>query len=250
MIPYARLFTLALLLTATAAQAQRISDRTWHGWRGGFEAGLTETFYGGDVPISPSVDNPKFVTGSDANFHLFGFLEKGVSRSFVLGLRMGWDPMSAVMEGTYADPGRIADPQGNVYTVLRAHKMEYILRYITLGGYGKLYPMGGPGLFLGAGVNVSVLTQKRYIDNATIIEPQFAAGRESPPLTGPLEDTNPLRASLDVLIGYEQFYSFAFIAPQIRYNLGFGHPVSASYGDSWTISNLTIGVAFAFPLSY
>ena len=240
-----------LLLLAVSAQAQhiRVSDRTWHAWRGGFETGLTESFHTGKVPLTPSGDNTVWGTGNEANFHFFGFVEKGMSRSFVLGIRGGWDPMSATMEGTYTEPFRISDPQGNPVDVVRKHQIEYILRYITIGGYAKLYPMGGPGLYLGAGVNVSMLTQKRYVDNATIVEPQWAAGTEGVPQTGTLAETAALRASFDVLLGYEVFYMYAFVSPVVRYNLGLGHPVTASYGDDWNINNVSIGISFAFPLS-
>jgi hypothetical protein len=249
-----RACTLALLLAflATAAQAQhiRVSDRTWHGWRGGFETGLTESFHTGKVPLTASGDNSIWTTGNEANFHLFGFVEKGMSRSFVLGFRGGWDPMSATMEGNYKEAFRIADPQtGEPVDLVRKHQMEYILRYFTIGGYAKLYPMGGPGLFLGAGVNVSMLTQKRYVDNAVIVEPQFAAGIESVPQTGTLAETAALRASFDVLLGYEVFYMYAFVSPVVRYNMGFGHPVTASYGDDWNINNVHVGISFAFPLT-
>ena len=77
MISRARSLALLLALFITTADAQhiRVSDRTWHGWRGGFEAGLTESFHTGKVPLTAAGDNSIWTTGNEANLHVFGFVE-------------------------------------------------------------------------------------------------------------------------------------------------------------------------------
>ncbi|MDH7514951.1 MAG: outer membrane beta-barrel protein [Bacteroidota bacterium] len=230
------------------SQWTHVGQRTWHAFRGGLSLGMNYTLYTGEIPLLPSPEIQTFGEGESLNFQAFAFVEKPFSRSIAAGLKVGWDPMSATVEGNMLEPYRIADGDGNLYPVRRDHTTDYILRYFTAGGYVKIYPGGGPGFFLGAGFSVSFLTEKRYVNNATITEPEWARGAKAQPQTGGLSNTNPMRGSLDIMIGYEFFYMYGFLSPQLHYNYGFDHPIDASYADSWGVHNIRLSVAFALPL--
>ncbi len=242
--------TLTAFLCAPDVSAQwtRVGERTWHAFRGGLSLGMNYTMYAGDVPVLPDPEMRTFANGQAINFNAFAFVEKPFSRSVSAGLKLGWDPMSGIVKENVLEAYRISDDDGNLYAVRRDHTTDYILRYITAGAYAKVYPGGGPGFFLGAGFSVSFLTAKRFVNTATITDPGWVAGQKGPPVTGPLTNTNPMRASLDLMLGYEFFYMYGFFSPQLHYNYGFDHPIDAKYADSWCVHNVRINVAFALPL--
>ncbi|MBI5646339.1 MAG: hypothetical protein HY962_05355 [Ignavibacteriae bacterium] len=244
------LLALVVCLCGTTAQAQyyHVGERTWTAFRGGIGTGINYTMHTGDIPVLPFSDNTNFTKGGDVNFTLQGFVEKPFTRSFAFGLKLAWDPMSATVEQNTLEPYRITDPQGQVYDVRRDHVTEYILRYVTIGGYVKIYPVGGPGFFVGGGASMSILTTKRFVNNATITEPEWAIGTKGTPLTGPIDNANPLRASVDLMLGYEVFFAYGFLSPQVQYNYGFGSPIDEKYAESWSIDNVRLLINFALPL--
>jgi len=245
------LFTLALvtfLAGSVSAQLMRANDRTWHALRGGLYIGLNQSLHAGNVPLSPSPDNTFYTKGSGTNF-IFGLvMEKGISRFIVLGLRLGFDPMSASIHENFREVGRISDSQGNLYDVYRDHNVEYSLRYFSLNGYAKLYPYGGPGFFLGGGLTTSALLKSTYSTSAIVTAPDWARGSVGKTSSGEIADINNIRYSLNVSAGYDFYFTYGFVTPELRYDIGLSNVVDAGYADTWSVNNISGLVSMTFPL--
>lgn len=248
-------FSLLLLLVLTlaglqAVQAQglRVGDRAWYTVRGGLFLGFNQSFHSGSVPLLPSAENAFYADGSGSNF-IFGVHgEKALTRFVVLGLRLSFDQMSGEIEGRYTEPFRIADPQGTPWEVVRDHSVDYTLQYLTLSGYGKMYPMGGPGLFLSAGLSVGALMKHDFAHTATMVEPEWAAGSAAPEQSGAIDDANGVRYAAAVGLGYDFYFRYGFLTPQLMYEFGLNNVVDAKYADSWKINNLRAVVDLTFPI--
>lgn len=241
---------LCLSMTSVTAfgQMTRVNDRTWAALRGGLFIGTNQSFHLGDVPMRPSSENAFYVTGHGSNFTIGGIVEKPMSRSFTMGMRASYDPMSGDFEKAYTEPFRVADAQGTVYTVERSYDVQYTLHYFTLGGFVKLYPMQGPGFYLGTGLNLTALLRDMYYyKTAGITEPEiYQTATESE--RRPVSDANAFRASVDVCVGYEFYLRYAFISPEIHYDMGLTKVLDTPWSDSWSINNLRIIVTATFPL--
>lgn len=240
---------LACSIGATAsAQLPRANERTWHALRGGLFLGVNHSRYSGDVPFRPFADNSLFGDGSGTNFTFGIQFEKALSRIIVLGIRASFDPMTGTVDQNVTEIGRVSDSQGNLYDVERDKSVEYILRYFSIGGYGKLYPGGGPGFFIGTGLTVSALMRDHFTYSNTVTSPEWARGAVAPTESGEIEKVNPLRISIDAALGYEFFFSYGFISPEIHYDIGLSNVIDASYADTWSINNIRGVLAINFPL--
>jgi hypothetical protein len=245
------LIILSLSLGAAStswSQLTRVNDRTWAALRGGIYLGTNQTYHLGDVPMRPAADNTLFTTGRGSNFTIGGIVEKPMSRSLTVGLRASYDPMNGDFQATVTEPYRIADAEGTVYNVERTYDVEYTLQYFSLGAFVKMYLGQGPGLFIGSGINLTALLRNMYYYNTATLnlpEPyQGSTGSERKQVS----DANAFRASLDVGVGYEFFVRYAFISPEIHYDLGLNKVMSTSWSDNWSINNLRIIVTATFPL--
>ena len=235
---------------AAHAQGIRVGDRAWYTVRGGLFAGVNQSFYRGDVPLLPSADNAFFSNGSSTNF-IFGVHgEKAITRHVVLGLRLAFDQMSGEVDGRFTDPFRVADPDDPtiVSELVRDQTVEYTLQYLTLGGYGKLYPMGGPGLFFSGGLSVGTLIKDDYSHEATVVEPEWASGSVAPSQSGEIEDVTGMRYAASLGLGYDFYFRYGFLTPQIMYEFGLSQVVDAPYADSWKINNIRFVLDLTFPV--
>lgn len=248
-------FSLLLLLALTLAglqsahaQGLRVGDRAWYTLRGGLFLGLNQSFHSGSVPMLPSEENAFYSDGNSSNF-IFGIHgEKALTRFMVLGLRLTFDQMSGAIEGRYTEPFRIADPQGTPWVVVRDQTVDYTLQYLSLGGYGKVYPMGGPGLFLSGSVSIGALMKHDFAHTATVVEPEWAAGSKAPEQSGAIDDANGIRYAAGVGLGFDFFFRYGFVTPQVLYEFGLNPVVDADYADSWKVNNLRVVVDVTFPI--
>jgi hypothetical protein len=243
------LFALALAgMQSVHAQGLRVGERAWHTTRGGLFVGLNQSFHNGSVPMLPSAENSFYTDGNASNF-IFGVHgEKALTRFVVLGLRLTFDQMSGSLEGRYTEPFRIADPQGTPWDVVRDQTVDYTLQYLSLGGYGKVYPMGGPGLFLSGGASVGALMKNDFAHTATIVEPEWAAGSKAPENSGTIDNANSVRYAASVGLGFDFFFRYGFLTPQVMYEFGLNPVVDADYADSWKINNIRAVVDVTFPI--
>jgi hypothetical protein len=231
-----------------SAQGKRVSDRAWYAVRGGFFAGVNESFHQGDVPLLPSPDNTAFADGMGTNF-VFGLHgEKAFTRYIALGLNIMFDQMSGSVEGTFTEPYRIADDQGTLYDVTRDQSTDYTLQYLSFGVYTKLYPMAGPGFYVGAGFSLSTRVKDDYSFTATIVEPEWAKGSVSPPESGSIPEVNNLRYAVNVNLGYDFAFRYGFITPQLAYEFGLNPVSDAKYAETWKVDNLRFILALTFPV--
>ncbi len=244
------LFILALTLGGVFqanAQRRRVGERAWHAIRGGLLIGVNESYHNGDVPFLPIEDNMHYGKGSGTNF-LFGLHgEKAASRHVVFGLRILYNDMSGDVEGTVTEPFRISDDDGVVYDLSRAYKTDYTLQYLAFSFYTKLYVTPGPSFFIKAGASIASKIKSDYSSNVAITEPDWAAG-STVTYSGGIDDVNKLRYSVDVGIGYDIWYRYGFITPQVEYEFGLNNVTDANYGKSWKIDNLRFLVLFTFPV--
>ncbi|MFZ1729892.1 MAG: outer membrane beta-barrel protein [Bacteroidota bacterium] len=243
------LFALALVgMHSAHAQGLRVGDRAWYTVRGGLFVGLNQTFHKGSVPLLPSTENSFYASGKSTNF-IFGVQgEKAITRFVVLGLRLTFDQMSGKIDGRFTEPYRISDPQGTPWDVVRDHNVDYTLQYLSLGGYGKVYPMGGPGLFLSGGLNIGALMKNDYAHTATIVEPEWAAGTVAPEQSGAIDNANGIRYAASIGLGYDFAFRYGFVSPQVMYEFGLNHVIDAPYADSWKVNNLRLVVDLSFPV--
>ncbi|MDX9759384.1 MAG: outer membrane beta-barrel protein [Bacteroidota bacterium] len=233
---------------AASAQGLRVGERAWHTMRGGLFLGLNQSFHLGSVPMLPSDDNAFYSDGNSSNF-IFGVHgEKALTRFVVLGLRLTFDQMSGTIEGRYTEPFRIADPQGTPWEVVRDHSVDYTLQYISFGGYGKVYPMGGPGLFLSGGLSLGALMKHDFSHDATIVEPEWTAGSKAPEQSGDIDGANGLRYAASVGLGFDFYFRYGFVTPQVMYEIGLNPVADASYADAWKVNNLRALVDVTFPI--
>ena len=232
------------------AQGIRVGDRAWHTVRGGLFAGVNQSFHRGSVPLLPSAENAFYTKGNTTNF-IFGVHgEKAITRYVVLGLRLTFDQMSGDMDGRFTDPFRVADPTDPtiVSDLVRDQSVEYTLQYLALGAYGKLYPMSGPGMFVSGGLSVGTLIKDDYSHQATIVEPEWAAGNVSPIQNGEIEDVNGMRYAASLGLGYDFFFRYGFLTPQVMYEFGLSEVINAPYADSWKINNIRFVLDLTFPV--
>ncbi len=237
------------------AQGLRVGDRAWYTVRGGLFAGVNQSYYNGDVPLFPTLENVNFADGDGTNF-IFGVQgEKAVTRHVVLGLRLAFNQMSGNIDGRYTDPFRVADPDDPtiVSELIRDQSVDYTLQYLTLGGYGKLYPMGGPGLFVSGGLSVGTLIKDDFSHSATVVEPEWAAGSVAPAMSGEIEDVNGMRYAASLGLGYDFFFRYGFLTPQIMYEFGLSKVlgdsfINNSYADTWRIDNVRFVLDLNFPV--
>lgn len=232
------------------AQGLRVGDRAWYTVRGGLFAGVNQSFHNGDVPMIPAADNAFFADGNHTNF-IFGVHgEKAVTRHLVLGLRIAFDQMSGDIEDQFTEPFRIADPTDPriVYDLVRDQTVEYTLQYLSVGAYGKLYPLSGPGFFLSGGFHVATLIKDDFSHSASIVEPEWAKGANATSLTGEIEDVNGMRYAASAGLGYDFYFRYGFLSPQVMYEFGLSEVIDASYADSWKIDNVRFVVDLTFPI--
>lgn len=243
------LFVLALTgVQSVHAQGLRVGDRAWHTVRGGLFLGFNQSLHSGSVPLLPSSDNSYFADGNGSNV-IFGVHgEKALTRFVVMGLRLTFDQMSGGIDGRYTEPYRIADNQGTLWQVVRDHSVAYTLQYLSLGGYGKVYPMSGPGLFLSGGLGIGALLKSDFSHSASVVEPGWASGSQSPEQAGTIDDANDLRYSASIGLGYDFFFRYGFITPQVMYEFGLNQVVDASYADTWKVDNLRAVIDVTFPI--
>jgi hypothetical protein len=243
------LFALTLVGMHTAhAQGLRVGDRAWYTVRGGLFVGLNQSFHNGSVPLIPSSDNAFYADANSTNF-IFGIQgEKALTRFMVLGLRLTFDQMSGTIEGRYTEPYRIADSQGTPWDVVRDHKADYTLQYLSLGIYDKVYPMGGPGLFLSGGLSIGALMKNDFAHTATIVEPEWAAGTQAPEQSGTIDNANGIRYAASIGLGFDFAFRYGFVSPQVMYEFGLNQVVDAPYADSWKINNLRFVLDLNFPV--
>lgn len=249
---FARSILIALLVLAALpdahAQLRRANDRTWHALRGGLTIGYSRSMHNGDVPMMPSDGNTMFTDGGGSNVTFGAFLEKPLSRFIALGGALSLDPLSATFTKRFQDPFRIADAQGTLYDVRREHSAEYTLQYITLRGYAKLYPSGGPGFFVGGSLGLAALTKATFKNEAMLVEPVWARGSQSASTSGDLADANSIRYTVGAMVGYEIFFNYGFVAPQLQYDFALNTVSGAAWSDNWSVDNLRAVVTVAFPL--
>lgn len=243
------LFALTLVgMQSAHAQGLRVGDRAWYTVRGGLFVGLNQSFHRGNVPLLPTAENAFYTRGNSTNF-IFGVQgEKALTRFVVLGLRLTFDQMSGVVDGRYTEPYRIADTQGTPWDVVRDHKADYTLQYLSLAGFGKVYPMGGPGLFFSGGLSIGALMKNDYTHTATIVEPEWAAGSQAPELSGAIDNANGVRYAASIGLGYDFAFRYGFVSPQVMYEFGMNNVVDAPYADSWKVNNLRLVVDLSFPI--
>ncbi|MBE0644023.1 MAG: outer membrane beta-barrel protein [Bacteroidetes bacterium] len=243
------LFALTLVgMQSAHAQGLRVGDRAWYTVRGGLFVGVNQSFHKGSVPLLPSDENAFYAKGNSSNF-IFGVHgEKALTRFVVLGVRLTFDQMSGMIDGRYTEPYRIADNQGTPWDVVRDHSVDYTLQYLSLGGYGKVYPMGGPGLFVSGGVNIGALMKHDYAHTATIVEPEWAVGSQAPEQSGVIDNVNGIRYAAAIGLGYDFFFRYGFLSPQVMYEFGLNQVVDAPYADSWKINNIRAVVDLTFPI--
>ncbi len=243
------LFALTLVgMHSAHAQGLRVGDRAWYTVRGGLFVGLNQSFHRGNVPLLPSADNAFYAHGNSTNF-IFGVQgEKALTRFVVLGLRLTFDQMSGTVDGQYTEPYRIADSQGTPWEVVRDHNGDYTLQYLSLGTFGKVYAMGGPGLFFSGGISIGALMKNDYTHTATIVEPEWAAGSVAPELSGAIDDANGIRYAASIGLGYDFAFRYGFVSPQVMYEFGLNKVVDAPYADSWKVNNLRLVVDLNFPV--
>ena len=225
-------------LQAVQAQGLRVGDRAWHTVRGGLFIGVNQSFHSGNVPMLPMAENAFYADGNSSNF-IFGVHgEKALTRFVVLGLRLTFDQMSGTMEGRYTEP----------WEVVRDQTVDYTLQYLTLAGYGKVYPMSGPGLFLSGALSVGALMKHDFAHTATVVEPEWAAGSIAPEQSGAIDDANGIRYAAAVGLGYDFYFRYGFLTPQVMYEFGLNNVVDARYADSWKINNIRAVVDLTFPI--
>ena len=247
------LLLLALTLVgmhSAHAQGIRVGDRAWYTVRGGLFAGVNQSFHFGDVPLMPSPDNAFYTNGTSTNF-IFGVHgEKALTRYVVLGLRLTFDQMSGEVDGRFTDPFRVADPGDPriVNELVRDQSVEYTLQYLSVGGYGKVYPMSGPGFFLSGSLQVGTLIKDDFSHSATVVEPEWAKGSEAPAQSGEIKDVNGMRFAAGAGFGYDFYFRYGFLTPQIIYEFGLSKVIDAPYADSWKIDNVRVVVDLTFPI--
>ena len=239
---------LVLLPVILSAQGTRINERTRLAIRGGVGIGTNLSLYHGDVPVRPEADNTLFATGHGSNITIAGFFEKPFSQSVVFGASLAYEPMSGSLDQTFTEPFRISDANGEISSLVRNYKVDYTLHYLTLAGYVKLYPIKNTGIFLTSGLHLSALMKNLYFySTATIKQPEqylgasYTEGKQ-------VDDASALRTSVDIGIGYEIFTTFAFISPEIHYDLGFSKVINTSWSDNWGIHNLRLMLSASFPI--
>ncbi|MCB2203900.1 PorT family protein [bacterium] len=235
---------------AAHAQGFRVGDRAWYTVRGGLFIGANQSFHNGNVPLLPSAENGFYADGNTTNF-LFGVQgEKSVTRYVVFGLRLAFNQMSGDVEGRFTDPFRVADPDDPtiVSEVVRDQTVDYTLQYLTFGVYTKLYPMSGPGLFVSGGLNVGTLIKDNFSHEATLVEPEWASGSIAPPQEGEIEDVNGMRYAASVGLGYDFFFRYGFLTPQLIYEFGLTNVIDAPYADTWRIDNVRFVLDLNFPV--
>jgi len=245
------LFALTLVgMHSAHAQGLRVGDRAWYTVRGGLFAGVNQSFHSGDVPLWPSPDNAFYSDATSTNF-IFGVHgEKAVTRYLVLGLRLTFDQMSGTVDGRFTDPFRVADPSDPriVNDLVRDQNVDYTLQYLSVGGYGKLYPMRGPGFFVSGGIHVGTLIKDDFNHTATVVEPEWAKGSESPSQSGEIEDVNGMRYAASAGLGWDFYFRYGFLSPQVMYEFGLTNVIDAPYADSWKIDNVRLVVDLTFPI--
>jgi hypothetical protein len=241
-------FGIAVLPLLLAAQGTRINERMRLALRAGLCVGTNLSLYSGDVPVLPKADNTFYATGHGSNFAIGGFIEKPFSSSVVFGAALGYEPMSGSIDNSFTEPFRIADGNGNVYTVVRNYKVDYSLHYLTLAAYTKVYPLKNTGIFLNAGLHLSVLMKNLYYyGTATIKQPEQYLGA-SYTEGEHVNDAKALRTSIDFGFGYEISTTYAFITPEVHYDLGLSKVIDTAWSDNWGINNLRLQVSISFPL--
>ncbi|HOJ03239.1 MAG TPA: outer membrane beta-barrel protein [Bacteroidota bacterium] len=247
-----RILFILLLVAAGmgAAQAQglRVGDRAWYTIRGGLFLGMNQSFHSGDVPMLPLAENGFYgeTNGTNIVFGVHG--EKAFTRSIAMGLRLTFDQMSGTVDGRFTEPYRIADDNGVTYPVVRDHEGEYTLQYLSLGLYAKLYPLNGPGFFVLAGGSAATLLKGDYSHTATIVEPDWARGSESPALSGEIPEANDVRFAAQLGLGYDFWFRYGFVTPSISYEFGLTPVSEAKWMDNWTVDNVKILVELTFPI--
>jgi len=230
------------------AQGLRMGDRAWFTIRGGLFLGMNQSLHTGDVPLLPTVENNYFTSGSSTNI-IFGVHgEKALTRYVSLGLRLTFDQMSGNMDGRYTEAYRIADDNGTLYSVVRDHEAKYTLQYLSIGMYTKLYPLSGPGFFVLGGAGVGTLMKGDYSHVATIAQPDWARGAESPTISDGIPDANDLRYSAQLGFGYDFWFRYGLVTPILSYEFALNPVSQARFADSWNVDNLRFLVELTFPI--
>ncbi len=251
---HARTVVIAVLMLTALPQAygqlRRANDRTWHALRGGLVLGYARSLHSGDVPMLPTDGNTMFTDGGGSNVTFGVLLEKPLSRFIALGAAISLDPLSATFTKRFQEPFRIADSQGTLYDVRREHETEYSLQYVSLRAFAKLYPSGGPGFFVGGSFGLAALAKGTYKNSAMLVEPIWAKGSQSATTSGDLPSANELRYTVGALVGYEIFFNYGFVAPQLQYDFALNAVSSAGWSDNWSVDNLRAVVTVTFPFPF
>ncbi len=50
------------------------------------------------------------------------------------------------------------------------------------------------------------------------------------------------------MLGYEIFFNYGFVAPQLQYDFALNTVSGAAWSDNWSVDNLRAVVTVAFPL--
>lgn len=230
------------------AQGIRQNERTMLALRGGLTVGANLSVYTGEAPVRPAADNTLFATGHGSNITIGGFFEKPFSRAILFGASLLYEPMSGSLDATFTEPFRISDANGEVYSIVRNHKVDYSLYYLTLAGYVKLYPVKNAGVFFSTGLHLSALMKDLYYyDAATIKQPEQFLGATYTE-GNHVSDGSAIRTSLDFGIGYEIYTPYAFISPSVHYDYGLSKVIDTSWSDNWGINNFRLLLSVSLPI--
>lgn len=246
-----RLLTLLFILVCPAtilAQPFLLTERSWTSTRLGFYAGMNQSFYRGAVPLFPQSSPNRHGDGGGTNFGAGIVVEKAYSRMFSLSLRAGYEFMSARLAKDFTEEYRVADGQGTLYPVTREYSMDYAIHGFGMSGDAKLYPVGGPGLFLLAGISLNVMTTHTQSFEATIETPLWAKGAKQTIASDDIPDFRNLLLGVHVGMGFDIFMGKSFLSPQMLYEFPLTTAVTEDSSEDWRIENLKLSLAFTFPI--